>query len=139
MLIDSGKQAISIAPSLSAVIFACLPKCPLCLVLLLAPFGISLPHQSVLLVAIGWLLLAMPLTVLCWMNRRNGRTGALLVGVIAVLLMGAGRFWAGNILLVLAGAALMITAFLWATRSSASHPHCSFASDPLRQETPHGH
>lgn len=139
MSIGSGKEALSITPSLSAVFFACLPKCPLCLAFLLAPLGISLPHQSALLTASSCLLLVVPVGVLWWSECRRGRTGALWIGAIGVLLMAAGRFWAGDTVLVIVGAALMVAAFVWSARSACSHPHCSHSFDTLRQETPHGH
>jgi hypothetical protein len=58
------RDALLISPSISAVFFALLPKCPVCVALLLAPLGVSFPRQSILPVIMGWLLLAIPVAAL---------------------------------------------------------------------------
>jgi hypothetical protein len=136
-LVGSRHQALTIMPSVSTLLFACLPKCPLCLALLLAPLGVSLPHQSALLTATGAMLLVIPLGALYFIDRRKGGTGALWIGVIGVLLMGAGRFWAGSAVLVVVGSALMVAAFAWAACFSHPQSHCSH-SRPLVEEVHNG-
>jgi hypothetical protein len=136
MYVDSAKKALPIAPGLSAVFFACLPKCPLCFTLLLAPLGFSLPHRNAFLVVTGWVLLAAPLGALYWLEGRNGRSSALWIGTAGALLMGTGRFLSENAPLVIIGSALMMTAFLWAAHLRR---HCSRTSYPLTQEADHGH
>ncbi len=127
MPLRSGKDAVRVSPSISAIFFALLPKCPVCLALLLAPLGISFPASRTVFAITGWLLLTVPIGFLCVSERSKTRAGPLPLGAVGALLMGIGRFWIGDPVLVAAGSALIVVAFLWAARSSrpGSHERCS--------------
>jgi hypothetical protein len=138
MPLRSGKNAVRVSPSISAICFALLPKCPVCLALLLAPLGISFPTGRTAFALTGWLLLTVPIGFLCVSERGKLRAGPLPLGAAGALLMGIGRFSVDSAVLLAVGGALIVIAFLWAARSSPSPSQepCGGQLHQLRQETP---
>lgn len=134
------KHGLRMSPSISAVFFTLLPKCPMCFAILLAPLGISLPASGTLFVLGGWLLLAVPVFILYLMAKGKGRMGPLLIGACGAFFMGFGRFAASSNLLMVGGAGVLVVGFLWATfQSSCELTQCGeVAAHSPKRELPNG-
>jgi hypothetical protein len=132
------KNALHFVPSLSSSLaFALLPKCPMCLALLLAPLGITLSRSSPILTLAGLLLLLVPIALLAVPAYRKSSVRLALVPVIGVLLMAIGRFAFDNSLVIAMGAILIIgTVIVALTKRSpaCAQGHCSQEFSKTQQE-----
>ena len=103
------------SPAFSAALLAWLPKCPACLILLLAPLGIRLPASNLLLTGAAIAALIVPIALF---RARVCNRCAILPSCLAVLgigLMAAGRFTEAGPLLLFAGASCVFSASLWSS------------------------
>ncbi len=118
--------------SASAALFAVLPKCPMCLIALLAPLGITVSGTGSFLVFLGAMLLAIPL-VLFWVPAcRKCGFRPLLLALLGACVMMAGRFALDSTALMVAGAVIMFASALWTARlpRAAQHMDCSAEQKP---------
>lgn len=113
-----GKHAIS---AVSPLLLASLPKCPACLLFLLAPLGISFPAAGPVLTSAALLLLAVPLVYLALPACRGCSKRPLYLAIAGTLLMAAGRFAATGPALPIAGALVIFTAVWWGRRPVHAH------------------
>jgi hypothetical protein len=109
-----------ISSSFSALILAFLPKCPFCLVLLLAPLGIKVPGSGSYLVWAFLMLAAIPVAFFWSAPCHRGGVRPLLFGLTGLGILTAGRFIGSaiagaDIAIMAAGAALMVGAALWSS------------------------
>lgn len=108
-----------LSTSVSSLIFALLPKCPACLVLLLAPLGVRLPGSRWFLAYVVMMLAAIPLvfftTSVC---RKSMGLRPMLLAMAGLLSMTLGRVAFDSTLLVALGIAALFTAAFWTARSA---------------------
>src|SRR5260370_18270555 len=90
------------------VLFALLPKCPACLVLLLAPLGIPAPQSRIFLVFAGIALLAIPIILLSAPACRHCSKRRLCMALGGATLIAIGRFSAGGAVVVATEGALLL-------------------------------
>ncbi|SRR6266566_9623366 len=105
-----------VSSSFSALLFAMLPKCPACLVLLLAPLGIKIPASRLFL---GWavmMLVSIPLAFFWTPACRTRGIRPLVLALAGLGVMAFGRFSAESTLITTAGAAMMLAAGVWVSR-----------------------
>jgi hypothetical protein len=107
-----------ISSSFSSLIFACLPKCPACLVLLLAPLGIKVPGSTGFLVYAILMLAGIPLAFFWTPACRKCGIRPLLLALTGLAIMTIGRIAAESLAVMAAGAIAMFGAALWAARPS---------------------
>ena len=118
---SAANSALSsvLSSSLSSVIFAVLPKCPACLVLLLAPIGIRLPYSSWFLAYALLMLAGIPLvfflTPVC---RRSCGMRPLFLALAGLLVMTVGRVSLDSNILVAVGAMALVGSSFWTARSA---------------------
>ena len=109
-----------VSSSFSALIVALLPKCPACLVLLLAPLGIKVPGSGWFLTYAILMLAAIPLAFLWSPPCRRWGIRPLITGVIGLGIMTAGRLATEASAPIMAtGAILMFSAAIWTARLRA--------------------
>ncbi len=126
-----------LSSSASSLIFAILPKCPACLVLLLAPLGIKLPGSPWFLAYVVIMLAAIPLvffmTAAC---RKSIGLRSILIAMGGLLLMVVGRIIVDSAIVVACGVAAMFTAsFLTARSAYAQAKGLGHACGPVLQKT----
>jgi hypothetical protein len=107
-----------ISSSFSSLIFACLPKCPACLVLLLAPLGIEVPGSQAFLVYAILMLAGIPLAFFWTPACRRCGIRPLLLALVGLVIMTIGRIAAESLVVMAVGAVAMFGAALWASRLS---------------------
>jgi hypothetical protein len=107
--------------SCSSLIFALMPKCPACLVLLLAPFGIQVPGSRWFLAYVILMLAAVPLAFFLSPGcRRNFGIRPLFLALAGLSIMTIGRIAAGSMAIMTLGAMAMFGAALWMAKSSVA-------------------
>jgi hypothetical protein len=106
-----------LSPSFSSLIVGLLPKCPACLVLLLAPLGIKVPGSRMLLVYVCVMAAGIPLAFFATPACRRCGIRPLMLAFAGLVLMIIGRVAVDNLAIVLAGGALMFAAAIWTARS----------------------
>jgi len=110
-----------VSSSASSLIFALLPKCPACLVFLLAPFGIRLPGSRWFLAYVLVLTMAIPLLFFATPGcRKSCGVRPMLLAIAGLLTMALGRVYADSTTLVILGAMAMFAAAFWTARSLAA-------------------
>ena len=112
---DSTMLAFA-SPSLSAAVLALLPKCPACLVLLLAPLGIRLPASNAIVLAAVAVAFGIPLLILRLQGCRRCAARPFCVAFLGAALIAAARFAGGGEALLFAGAVFMGGSGLWLMR-----------------------
>ena len=119
---NPGKRALAVvSPSCSAILFAALPKCPACLLFLLAPLGIPFPAARPLLTFVAMALLAVPLLFLSTPSCRRCRRRPLYLAIAGSAVMTIGRFAASGSVLPIAGALMILAAVLWGRFASPAY------------------
>jgi hypothetical protein len=123
---NQARRALPVlSSSFSALLLAFLPKCPFCLVMLLAPLGIRVPGSSWFLIYAVVMLAVIPVAFFWSPPCRRCGIGPLAAGLGGLLIMIIGRF-AGpdlsgsSIALMATGAMLMLAAAVWTARLSRS-------------------
>ena len=124
-----------ISSSFSSLIFACLPKCPACLVLLLAPLGIKVPGSNAFLVYAILMLAGIPLAFFWTPACRKCGMRPLLLALAGLAIMTIGRIAAGSLAVMAAGAIAMFGAALWAARLSMGAARTNAAGGTLQCES----
>jgi hypothetical protein len=107
-----------LSSSLSSLIFAFLPKCPACLVVLLAPLGIKVPGTKWFLAYAILMLAGVPLVFFFTPACRRCGYKPLLLALAALAMMTLGRIELESVAVTIAGAAAMFAAALWMARKS---------------------
>jgi hypothetical protein len=110
-----------LSSSFSALILALLPKCPFCLVLLLAPLGIKVPGSGWFLTYAILMLAGIPVAFFWSAPCHRGGIRPLILGLIGLGIMTIGRFSDSNAAVMLVGASLMMSAGLWSSRLRLTH------------------
>lgn len=106
----------TLTPSFSSLIFAMMPKCPACLVLLLAPLGIKAPGSRWFAAYAILMLAAVPLAFFLAPACRRCGIRPLLLALGGLVIMTIGRIFADSMVIVALGAMTMFGAVLWAAR-----------------------
>jgi hypothetical protein len=120
--------------SFSSLIFAVLPKCPACLVVLFAPLGIKVPGSRWFLAYVCVLAAGIPLAFFLTPACRKCGVRPLLLALSGLAVMTVGHVFVDNLALVAAGALLMFAAAFWTAR--ASNPRfCGARTPACRVET----
>lgn len=109
-----------VSSSFSSLIFAVLPKCPACLVVLLAPLGIKVPGSRWFLAYICVLAAGIPLAFFLTPACRKCGARPLMLSLAGLAVMTAGHVFLDSILLVAVGALMMFSAAFWIARASQS-------------------
>lgn len=109
-----------LSSSLSSLIFAFLPKCPACLVLLLAPLGIKAPGSRWFLAYVMVMLAGIPLAFFLTPACRRCGYKPLLLALAGLAIMTIGRIELDSLVLTMVGAAVMFAAAFWMARKSFS-------------------
>lgn len=107
------------------MIFAFLPKCPACLVLLLAPLGIKVPDTKWFLAYLVLMMAGIPLAFFLTPACRRCGFKPLLVALAGLSIMTIGRIGTDSAALTILGAAVMFAAAFWIARKSfvaSAHP-----------------
>jgi hypothetical protein len=112
-----------LSSSFSSLIFAVLPKCPACLVVLLAPLGIKVPGSRWFLGYVCVLAAGIPLAFFLTPACRKCGVRPLLLALTGLAVMTIGHVFVDNLALVAVGALLMFAAAFWTAR--ASQPACN--------------
>ena len=107
-----------VSTSLSSLIFAAMPKCPACLVLLLAPLGIKVPGSQWFVVYAMVMLAGIPLAFFLTPACRRCGTRPLLLALGGLAIMTIGRISADSVAITAVGAMAMFLAALWTARLS---------------------
>jgi hypothetical protein len=108
-----------VSTSLSSLIFAFLPKCPACLVLMLAPFGVRLPGSKLFLAYTVLLLAAIPLVFFMSATcRKSLGYKPMFLALAGLGVMSLGRVVWDSTALVAIGATVMFGSALWTARFS---------------------
>ncbi len=108
----------TLSSSFSSVVFAVMPKCPACLVLLLAPLGVKAPGSKLFLAWMVLMLAAVPMTLLLTPACRRSGIGPLLLALAGLATMTIGKIAVDSWLIVAAGAVAMFSAAFWTARSA---------------------
>jgi hypothetical protein len=108
------------SPSFSGALLALLPKCPACLVLLLAPLGIRLPASNLFLAVAVLAALAVPVLMLRSRTCQGCAVWPTSLALVGVGLMAAGRFTSLGSPVILAGSACVCASLFWITRHPKS-------------------
>jgi hypothetical protein len=106
-----------LSPSFSSLILAFLPKCPACLVLMLAPLGIKVPGSRMFLAYVCVMAAGIPLAFFATPACRRCGIRPLMLAFAGLVLMTVGRVAVDNLAIVVAGGALMFAAAIWTARS----------------------
>jgi hypothetical protein len=115
-----------ISSSFSSLIFAFMPKCPACLVLLLAPLGIKVPGSQLFLAWAILMLAGIPLAFLWTPACRRCGTRPLFLALGGLVVMTLGRIAADSLVIMAVGALAMFGAALWTARLSfAAGKNCA--------------
>jgi hypothetical protein len=115
----TAEPAYSIlSSSLSSLIFAFLPKCPACLVLLLAPLGIKVPDTKWFLAYLALMVAGIPLAFFLTPACRRCGYKPLLLALAGLTIMTVGRIAVDSSALTVFGAAVMFAAAFWIARKS---------------------
>lgn len=109
-----------ISSSFSSLIFAVLPKCPACLVLLLAPLGIKVPDSRWFLAYACLLAAGIPMAFFLTPACRKCGARPLLLSLTGLASMTVGHVFVDNLTLVAVGALLMFASAFWIARTSQS-------------------
>jgi hypothetical protein len=117
-----------VSSSLSSLIFAFLPKCPACLVLLLAPLGIKVPGSKWFLAYAIVMVAGIPLAFFLTPACRKCGVRPLLLALGGLAIMTVGRIEVESLALTILGALVMFTSALWMARKSAA-PATACAAD----------
>jgi hypothetical protein len=107
-----------VSSSVSSLILALMPKCPFCLVLLLAPLGIKVPGSLWFLAYVIVLLAGIPLAFLWAPACRRSGNRPLFLAFGGLAIMTIGRIAADSTIIVTVGVVAMFCAALWAARLS---------------------
>ena len=112
--------------SCSSLIFALMPKCPACLVLLLAPLGIKVPGSSWFLAYAILMFAAIPLAFFWTPACRRCGVRPLFVALAGLAIMTISRVAFDSLPGMALGALAMFGAALWVARLStaAAKTHC---------------
>ncbi len=110
-----------------------MPKCPACLVLLLAPLGIKVPGSQWFLAYAMVMLAGIPLVFFLTPACRRCGTRPLLLALGGLAIMTIGRIAADSMAMMAVGAIALFGAALWTARLSitgakarpAGQPHCA--------------
>ena len=105
-----------LSPSFSSLIVALLPKCPACLVLMLAPMGIKVPGSRMFLAYVCVMAAGIPLAFFATPACRRCGIRPLMLAFGGLVLMTVGRIAVDNLAIVVAGGALMFAAAIWSAR-----------------------
>jgi hypothetical protein len=105
--------------SLSSLIFAFLPKCPACLVLLLAPLGIKVPGSKWFLAYAILMVAGIPLAFFLTPACRRCGYRPLILAMTGLAIMTIGRIETESLTLTILGAAVMFAAAFWMARKSS--------------------
>ena len=117
-----GKHALSVvSPSFSAILFAGLPKCPACLLFLLAPLGIPFHVAGSILTTAALVLLAVPLVFLSMPACRKCSMRPLYLAMAGAVILLIGRFGTAGPALPAVGAVIIFAAVLWGKHSTPAH------------------
>jgi hypothetical protein len=115
-----------ISSSFSSLIFAFLPKCPACLVLLLAPLGVKVPGSKWFLGYAILMLAGIPLAFFATPACRKCGTGPLFLALAGLAIMTIGRVALDSVALTALGAVGLFAASFWTARVSfARKTHCA--------------
>lgn len=114
-----------LSSSFSSLIFALLPKCPACLVVLLAPLGIKVPDSRWFLAYVCVLAAAIPLVFFLTPACRKCGMRPLALSLTGLAAMTVGHVFIDNLVLVAVGALLMFVSAFWTAR--ANQPSCARA------------
>lgn len=109
-----------LSSSLSSLILAFLPKCPACLVLLLAPLGVKVPGSKWFLAYVILMLAGVPLAFFFTPACRRCGYKPLLLALSGLAIMTVGRVEVESAVLTITGAAVMFAAAIWMARKSFS-------------------
>jgi hypothetical protein len=112
-----------LSSSFSSLIFALLPKCPACLVVLLAPLGIKVPDSRWFLAYVCVLAAGIPLAFFLTPACRKCGVRPLALALTGLAAMTIGHVFTGSLVLVVVGALLMFASAFWTAR--ASQPSCA--------------
>jgi hypothetical protein len=108
-----------LSSSISSLTFALLPKCPACLVLMLAPLGVKLPGSRWFLLYAVLMMAAIPLVFFATSTRRKSvSVRPMLLAVGGLLTMTLGRLTFESNIVVGVGIAVLFTAAFWTARSA---------------------
>jgi hypothetical protein len=118
--VQSSTALPLVSSSVSSLIFAVLPKCPACLVLLLAPFGIKVPGSQWFLAYAILMLAGIPLAFFLTPSCRRCGARPLLLALAGLAIMTVGRIAADSMPLMALGVLLMFGAAIWMARLSAA-------------------
>ena len=109
----------TLSSSVSSLIFAVMPKCPACLVLLLAPLGIKVPGSRWFLAYAIAMVAAMPLAFFLTPACRRCGIRPLLLALAGLAIMTLGRIALDSGAIMAAGAVAMFGAALWTARNAS--------------------
>jgi hypothetical protein len=107
-----------ISSSLSSLIFAFMPKCPACLVLLLAPLGIRVPGSRWFPAYAIAMLAAIPLAFFLTPACRKCGTRPLFLALGGLAIMTIGRLAVDSMAVTAVGAVALFGASLWTAKLS---------------------
>jgi hypothetical protein len=107
-----------VSSSVSSLIFAFLPKCPACLVILLAPLGIKVPGSRWFLAYAVLMLAGIPLAFFRTPACRRCGTRPLFLALAGLVIMTIGRIAADSVVIMAIGALALFGAAVWTVRSS---------------------
>ena len=113
-----------VSSSFSSLIVAVMPKCPACLVVLLAPLGIEVPGTQLFLAYAILMLAGIPLVF--FLSRRCRQCGLrpLFSALGGLAMMTVGRIFFDSVAAMIFGAILMLGAAFWMARLSVANGKC---------------
>lgn len=106
----------TLSSSCSSLLVALLPKCPVCLVMLLAPLGIKVPGSRWFLEYAIVMLAAIPLAFFLTPACRRCGLRPLLFAIAGLTIMTIGRLAADSLVLIGIGALAMVGAAIFMAR-----------------------
>jgi hypothetical protein len=121
----------TLSSSGSSLVFALMPKCPACLMVLLAPIGIKVPGSRWFLAYAILMLAALPLAFFLTPACRKCGARPLLLALGGLAIMTIGRVTADSVAIMVVGAMAMFGAALWTVRLSSAAGKMSCASGGL--------
>jgi hypothetical protein len=113
-----------LSSSFSSLIFAFLPKCPACLVLLLAPLGIKVPGSKLFLAYAIVMLAGIPLAFFLTPACRRCGTRPLFLALGGLAIMTIGRVALDSLVVMAIGALALFGASIWTARMSSTARVC---------------
>jgi len=117
-----------ISSSFTSLMFAFLPKCPACLVLLLAPFGIKVPGSRLFLAYTVLMLAGIPLAFFMTPACRRCGTRPLFLALGGLAIMTIGRIAFDSMAIMIVGAMALFGASAWTARGSTSAAHTTICT-----------